>query len=127
MVQLFPLKSKPKTGIELTRAGKTEEAIAYYTSLLACAPKDLEIKIELARLYFKKEDYPSTKQILLEVLKYNLTLLEITNFKRIGSDSYFNAEPSFSADGKKLFILPHDGMLIKMDKLTTQITQGRYS
>jgi Tol biopolymer transport system component len=128
MVQLFRLKNKLKNGIKLTRAGQTEEAIAYYTSLLAQEPTNLEARLELSRHYFKKDDYASTKQMLLELLKYNppapeiKKILEITNFRRISSDKYFNAEPCFSPDGGKIVYSSarrdtnHDGRINSFDR-----------
>lgn len=120
-------KKKLATARELVKKGKTEEAEKYFLSWLEEEPANNTARVELALLYFEKDNLERTKQILLESLIYATTeedihkILEITNFKKLASEHYFNSQPCFSLDGKKIVFVSarrdtnNDGRIDNLD------------
>lgn len=104
----FGKKSNIDTGINLMKQAKYDEAIAFFRDAINTNPKDKEIYLELARAYFKKNNFVETKNTLLSLLQLDpdedetQRILEITNYKKIVSDKYFNTSPKFSPDGEKI-------------------------
>jgi len=101
-------EDKHKIGSELIKQGKLEEAEKLFLTALEEEPENNHYRTELARIYFNSNDLTKTKQILSEILVYKPTstdiehILELTNYKKICSEMYFNAHPSISPDGEKV-------------------------
>lgn len=101
-------ENKHEIGNQLIKQGKLEEAEKIFITALEGEPENNLYRVELARLYFNRNDLLKTKQVLSEILVYKPTsddihhVLELTNYKKISSDWYFNAHPSVSLDGEKV-------------------------
>lgn len=121
-------EDKLKIGQELVKKGNLEEAEKYFLSTLEGEPENNQIRIELGRLYFNRNDLAKTKQILSEILVYKPTsedihrILELSNHKKICSEWYFNAHPCFSSDGEKVVFVSarrdtnQDGRVDNLDR-----------
>ncbi len=120
-------KRRLATARELVKKGRFEEAEKYFLTWLKEEPANNTARIELALLYFEKDNLEKTKQILLESLIYAPAkedihkILEITNSKKLVSEYYFNSQPSFSPDGKKIVFIStrrdtnNDGIINNLD------------
>ncbi len=102
------LRNKLQPGIDLMKNKKVDEAISYFQTLLNSDPKNVDVYIELARAFFKKNNFQQTAQFLLKMLDLNLsqehveTILEITNHYMLVHNKFINNSPMFSPDGTKV-------------------------
>ncbi|MFA5858256.1 MAG: tetratricopeptide repeat protein [Elusimicrobiota bacterium] len=95
-------------GIDLIKSNKMDEALQFFAEIHTKEPKNVDAIIEIAKIYFKKNDISSCKNILLNAIELNLdkdnidAILELTNHRMIASDKYLNNSPVFSPDGTKI-------------------------
>ncbi|MFH1282779.1 MAG: hypothetical protein ABII27_03850 [bacterium] len=106
---LFKLfHAKFKEGISLLKKGELDKAKEVFLGILKNNPKDADAVLELSRIHFKQNDITRTKEYLLKLLdldsspKMKKSILEITNWRLISSNKYYNHPPSFSRDGRWL-------------------------
>jgi Tol biopolymer transport system component len=99
---------KKREIIKLIKNGEFSRALSLLKEVVNREPSNIEMRIELARLYFKSEDLPNTQATLKGCLSYRLSkedvnkILEITNRYRLVSDKYFNFDLDFSPEGDKI-------------------------
>lgn len=104
-------KSKLEKGTDLLKTGKFDDAVKHFSEMLSKTPGDCEAQFYLAKAYFKKNDFPKTKENLVKCLELKpdddiiREIAEITNFKKISSDQYYNTYLNFSSDGKKIIFI----------------------
>lgn len=101
-------EDKLKIATDLVNKGNLEEAEKYLLGLLETEPANNGVRLELAQIYFLRDDLKKVQALLSESLVYQPTtdvfhkIFELTNFKKISSEYYFNAHPCFSLDGEKV-------------------------
>lgn len=104
-------KSKLEKGIDFLKTGKYDDAVGHFSQMLSKNPNDCNAQFYLAKAYFKKNDIAKTKENLLKCLELQpdeeiiKKIVEITNFKKISSDQYYNTYLNFSTDGKKIIFV----------------------
>ncbi|HBU69068.1 MAG TPA: hypothetical protein DEE98_01650 [Elusimicrobia bacterium] len=97
-----------KKGISLMRQDRYGEAVEYFLRMLKAGKNLDEAHFNLGRCFFKIGLFKECKEHLLETLKFRLSddrirdILEITNWRQLVSNKYFNSSPSFSHDGSKI-------------------------
>lgn len=103
---MFGFEKKDKEGIELMKAGEWGAALFHFSGLVQKNPKDVDSIIQIAKIYFRKNEIGKTKEWLLKAVSQDLNesrmtrILDMTNYRKISSDQYFNSHPVFSSDGK---------------------------
>jgi len=106
-MRLFGKIKEVKRGQELFELGIFAEAIKQF-SIAVSKRKDINTCYLLAEAYFNNGDVTNTKKALLEVIalgpseKMVKKVCELTGMKKIVSDEYRNAFPTFSQDGNKI-------------------------
>jgi len=104
---LFGKMKEVKKGQELLELGVFDEAIRQF-SVAISQRKDIGICYLLAEAYFNKGDFTNASKALKEVIalhpseKMTWRICELTGMKKVVSDEYRNAFPSFSRDGKEI-------------------------
>jgi TolB protein len=96
-----------KKGQELFELGMFDEAIKQF-SIAISKRKNIETYCLLAEAYFNNGDLINTKKTLREIIalgpreKIIKKVCELSGMKKIVSNEYINAFPSFSPDGNKI-------------------------
>ncbi|MEW6556138.1 MAG: tetratricopeptide repeat protein [Elusimicrobiota bacterium] len=136
---MFLFKSNLEKGIEILNTGKYDNAISHFSAMLSKNPDNCEAQFYLAKAYLKKGDTVKTKENLLRCIELKASdeiiqnITEITNYKKISSDQFYNTYLSFSNDGKKIVFISarrdtnNDGRLNHLDNGGVYIidTNGR--
>jgi Tol biopolymer transport system component len=97
-----------RRGYQLLREGKWDAALVTFTHLTERYPRSAEAFFEVGKLQFKKGDFSSARQSFQAAVERSPSrevvagILEVTNWWMISSPSFFNSQPRFSPDGKKL-------------------------
>ncbi|MDD5687261.1 MAG: DPP IV N-terminal domain-containing protein [Elusimicrobia bacterium] len=120
-------KSILEKGKILLKTGKADEAIRLFSTMVSDKPENAQFRFYLAKAYFQKNDLIKTKENLLKCIKFNpneevvKNIAEITNFKKVSSDRYYNTFLNFSSDGKKIVFVSirrdtnNDGLINNLD------------
>ncbi|MBN1383582.1 MAG: PD40 domain-containing protein [Elusimicrobia bacterium] len=104
-------KSKLEKGVDILNSDRFDEAITFFSELISKNPKDFYAHFWLAKAYFKKNDIVKTKETLLKCSELYPSddivsgITEITNFKKIVSDQFYNTYLNFSFDGQKIIFI----------------------
>ena len=99
-------KSDRERALELFDAGRAGEALEFARERLARRPDDPDALIAAGSILFLQGQPGDAKELLSKALEHPLTpeqahgLVQVTNYRRLSSESEFNTQPSFSRDGK---------------------------
>jgi Tol biopolymer transport system component len=92
----------------MLQRGESEAALGHFVALSTRYPRAAQPRYEAARLYYERDEVSLARQFLLEALDRHPPdeviqgILEITNWWMISSPLFFNSDPVFSPDGKKV-------------------------
>lgn len=136
----FWRKKRPLWQSEFTRKGKEylglrmyDEAVEELQKAVRSPLGDLAASYYLAETYYKKGEIARAKDTFLKITKLNpdekivSQICALIGMRRIVSDQYYNASPSFSPDGNQIMFLSARRDTNQDGKLNALDNKGIYS
>lgn len=105
---LFGKDNNFNAGVNFMKEENYSSAIDCFQKTLEKDPKHQESLYNLSKAYFKSGQLSLAKETLISLVKLHpapdliVQILEITNWKKLVSDKFFNSHFSFSPDGQKI-------------------------
>ncbi|MFH1260082.1 MAG: tetratricopeptide repeat protein [Elusimicrobiota bacterium] len=105
---VFFKKNELEIGMQFLEEGNFSSAIDCFKKFLEEHSKHPQAQCCLAEAYFQNAQIDLAKQVLIDLIKLSPSaeiiskILEITNWKKLVSDNFFNSYFAFSPDGRKL-------------------------